>query len=234
MAGAVPKIAELERSLAGISLLVEASPEIIKEIEAKCRWSEHDAGDIIVDVRDMTTDVFFVVGGRLKVMNFRGESKEVALAELGPGDTFGELSAIDSNKRSARVAALEPTLLASMPGKEFRKILILCPEVALILLKRFAGLIRSLTMRVTTLSTLTDRQRVYFELLRLSEPNAEGDGSWVISNLPPHAEIAAKVGADKEEVAAAIGNLARYGVVERRHKTLIINDRDRLARLADQ
>ena len=234
MAEAVPKIADLERSLCDISLLVEASPKTIEEIEAKCQWSEHSAGDIIVEVQDKTTDVFFVVGGRLKVMDFRGESKEVALAELGPGDTFGELSAIDSNKRSARVAALEPTLLASMPGKEFRNTIILCPEIALILLKRFAGLIRSLTSRVTTLSTLTDRQRVYYELLRISEPDVAGDGAWIIHNLPPHAEIAAKVGADKEEVAAAIGNLARYGVVERQHKKLIINDRERLERLADQ
>ncbi len=234
MAEAVPKIAELARSLAGISILAEASPGIVGQIEEKCLWPEHQAGEIIVDVDDLTTDVFFVVGGHLKVMDFRGKSKEVALAELRPGDTFDEMSAIDSHKRSARVAAVESTLLASMPGKEFRNFLILCPEISLILLKRFTGLIRSLDARVTTLSTMTERQRVYYELLRIAEPNVESAGSWIIHILPPHAEIAAKVGADKEEVAGAIGNLASYGVVERRHRTLIITDYERLQRLAEQ
>ncbi|GEM_PF-3343575 len=99
--------------------------------------------------------------------------------------------------------------------------------------KRFAGFIRTLTTRVTSLSTMTPRQRVYFELLRISEPNAEGDGSWIINNIPSHSEIASWVGAEKGIVADAIGSLAREGVVARKHKSLVIKDHQRLVRLTD-
>ena len=226
-------LSNVPHSLAGITLLGEAGPHMLKRIEDMCEWLEFDTDEVVIDLADTSTNVYFVVVGRLKAMDYMDEEKEVSLAELRPGDSFGELAAIDSKKRSARVSALEPTMLASLGGKEFRQILIMCPEVSLVLLKRFASFIRSLTTRVTSLSTMTPRQRVYFELLRISEPNTEGDGSWIIPNIPAHAEIASWVGAEKGIVADAIGNLARDGVVARRHKSLLIKDHARLIRLAD-
>lgn len=222
------------RTLGGNKILVEAQPEVLADIEKKCEWLEYSPGDVVIDQADDTTNVFFVVKGKLKAMDYLFDEQEVALAELGPGDSFGELSAIDLKVRSARVTAMEPTLVASLPSKEFRKLLIACPGMALALLKRFAGFIRTLNTRITALSTLTPHQRIYYELLRISEPNTIGDGSWIIVNIPNHSEIASWVGAEKEIVADAIGKLARDGVVERKHKSLLIKDHPRLQRLANQ
>ena len=102
------------------------------------------------------------------------------------------------------------------------------------MLKRFTGLIRTLTARVSTLTTLSPHQRVYYELLRISEPHAAGDGSWMIANAPNHTKIAEAVGIDRQIVADAIGNLAREGVLERKHKNFIIKDHARLQRLINQ
>ncbi len=233
MVDTVADLKSVPRSLVGINLLTEAAPNMIKRMEDMCEWHEFDTDDVVIELADGSTAVYFVVGGRLKVMDFMDQEKEVSLAELRDGDCFGEISAIDGKERSARVTALEPTLLASMNSKEFRQILIMCPEISLVLLKRFAGFIRTLTTRVTSLSTMTPRQRVYFELLRISEPNAEGDGSWIINNIPSHSEIASWVGAEKGIVADAIGSLAREGVVARKHKSLVIKDHQRLVRLTD-
>jgi len=223
----------VDRTLSGITLLQEAGPEMIATVEDQCDWLEFSTDDIVIDLKDTGTNVYFIVAGKLRVMDFLDEDKEVTLADLTPGDSFGEMAAIDSKKRSARVTALEPSLLASMDGKAFRRFLVECPEVSLVLLKRFAGFIRTLTTRVTNLSTMTPRQRVYFELLRISEPATSGDGSWVISQIPSHQEIASWVGAEKGIVADAIGNLAREGVVARRHKSLVIKDHTRLQLLAE-
>ena len=223
-----------ERSLSEISILVEVPPKLMAEIENECEWLEYSPGDVIIDATDSTTDVFFLVKGSLRVMNILADTQEVALAELQSGDCFGELSAIDSKNRSARVTAIERSIVATLPGKEFRRLLVVCPEMSLALLKSLTSLIRTLSARVTSLSLMSPHQRVYYELLRISEPNAQGDGSWVIHNIPNHAEIAAWVGAEREVVADAIGRLARERVVERKHKNLLIKDRERLQRLAEQ
>ena len=226
--GAIPPN---DRTLDGIELLSEAPPEVVRRLEQSCRWFVCDANQIIVDRNDESTEVFFITHGRVKVMDFLANDQEIALAELGAGTSFGELSAIDFSRRSARVSALEPTTLAALPSKEFRRLLMDCPGIAIMLLKRFAGLIRTLNNRVTSLSTLSPHQRVYYELLRMSEPNPQGDGSWLIHFLPKHEEIASWSGTSREDVAMAIGHLAREGIVGRKHKSLVIKDHGRLQML---
>ena len=234
---ALPELINFDKSdcsLNGISLLTEASPEKITELENSCEWIEYNPKDIIIDLNDNSTSVYFVVKGTLQVLDFMNEDQVVALADMVEGDTIGELSAIDLKVRSARVSASEATLLAKLSSKEFRSLLVSCPEISLALLKQFAGYIRTMNSRVTALSTMTAHQRVYYELIRIAEPNTEGDGSWVIMNAPGHADIASKAGADRSDVATAIGRLARDGVIERKHKQYTIKDFPRLQRLADQ
>lgn len=226
-------ISPKNRTLDGIELLSEAPPEVVRRVEESCRWFVCDANQIIVDRNDESTEVFFITHGRVKVMDFLSNDQEIALAELGAGTSFGELSAIDFSRRSARVSALEPTTLAALPSKEFRRLLMDCPGIAIMLLKRFAGLIRTLNNRVTSLSTLSPHQRVYYELLRMSEPNPQGDGSWLIHFLPKHEEIASWSGTSREDVAMAIGHLAREGIVGRKHKSLVIKDHGRLQMLVN-
>jgi len=226
-------IAAKERTLDGIELLSEAPPKVVQRLEQSCRWFVCEPNQIIVDRDDESTEVFFITKGRVKIMDFLAHDQEIALAELGPGTSFGELSAIDSSRRSARVSALEATTLAALPSQDFRALLMDCPGISLMLLKRFAGLIRTMNSRVTALSTLSPHQRVYYELLRMSEPNPQGDGSWLIHYLPKHEEIASWSGTSREDVAMAIGHLAREGIVGRKHKSLVIKDHGRLQMLVN-
>ncbi len=232
MAGKKQTADNRKRGLAGITILVEVEPRKIARVEKKCRWLEFEPDDIIIDIDDTTTDVYFIVEGKVKIMDFMAENPEVALAELGAGDSIGELTALDSRKRSARVTATVPTTVAALSSKDFRELLIDCPEMSLALLKRFSGYIRSLNLRLASLSFLSPHQRIYHELLRIAQPNTTGDGSWVIVNAPNHSEIATWVCAGKEIVADAIGKLARDGVIERRHHNFIIKDHTRLKMLA--
>ncbi|MBT5374236.1 MAG: Crp/Fnr family transcriptional regulator [Rhodospirillaceae bacterium] len=221
------------KDLTGIEILAEASLEKLRELEDSCTWHTYQAGETIIDRDDESSDIFFIVTGKVKVLDHMANDQEIALAEIGPGRSFGELSAMDANKRSARVTALEKTTLAALSRKKFRKLILDCPEIGLMLLKRFATVIRNLNSRVTALSALTPHQRVYYELLRMSEPNPEGNGTWVIQHVPKHEEIASWSGTESTDVASAIGHLAREGVVGRKNKSLIIKDHARLQMLVN-
>ncbi len=225
---------EIDHCLDDVELLQSVSPEKLMQLTEKCNWIEYRANDIIVDVNDEGTSLFFLVKGKLRVMDFLAKGQEVALAEIKSGDLFGELSAIDLNIRSARVIALEPILLAELPSEEFHKLLIECPFVATALLRRFAKLIRHMTQRLTSMSMLSPHQRIYSELLRLSEPNTSESGGWIINDAPNHQELSSWVGTDRQTVADAIGNLARDGVIQRKHKDLIIKNHLRLQQLIDK
>ncbi len=221
-------------TLDDVKLLNGVSADVMARLTACCNWQHFETSQIVIDQDDTGTSVFFIIKGKLRVMDFMGEEQQVSLADLGPGDAFGELAAVDRKSRSARVTAIEPTLVAEISSEDFHELLLECPTVTFALLKRFAGVIREMTSRVTAMSTMTPHQRIYHELIRLAEPDTHEDGLWVIVNAPNHAELSTWVGTDKQTVADAIGNLARDGIIERKHKNFMIRDHTRLQRLAHQ
>ena len=62
---------ESERSLREVNLLAEAPPEKIAELEACCEWLEYDADEIIVNLKDESTNVFFIIKGKLYYFKLR-------------------------------------------------------------------------------------------------------------------------------------------------------------------
>lgn len=225
-------IEPIAHGLDATGLLAELSPEALRAIEKKCRWLELKPGDVVFEREDDSREVFFVVRGSVRAMNFLGSEREVSLADLPAGSHFGELSAVDNRERSARVVANEPAVIAALGRDDFLVLLHEHPKVTVRLLGDFASIIRTTNQRVFSLSTLTPRQRVYLELLRMAEPNPKGDGSWLIEIVPNHNEIASWAGTDKLEVANAIGALVRDAILERKYKSFIIKDHTRLKSLA--
>ena len=52
------------------------------------------------------------------------------LAELGPGDYFGEIAMLDGGRRSATVTTTAPAKLLVMFGSEFRQLQQAQPQIA--------------------------------------------------------------------------------------------------------
>ena len=217
-----------KHSLAKVKLLSDVAPESLEELSNNCRWREFKTDEVVLDRNNVSREVYFITDGSVRVMNFIGKDREVTLAEIKQGAHFGELAAIGSPERTARVVALEKTIVAAMSRDYFISMLLKFPEVSLRLLRGLAYVISSMNERVATLSVTAPRQRVYLELLRLAVPDPRGRGDWVIEPLPKHDELAAWAGVDVEEVAHAIGKLAREKVLERQNRTLVIHDRAKM------
>lgn len=233
------------RSLEHIKLLADVPTDRIRTLETQVTWRTFAPNEMIFEIDDTSTDVYFIARGKLRIIIFShhegdtvpegpagGNEGSVILADMTTGDTFGEIAAVDGRPRSARAVALDNCHIACLPADAFVQLIEDCPKVAVALVRRFAGLVRSLNRRVHSLSTQSPTQRVYSELVRLSEPNTQGDGSWLIPTLPAHGDIASWAGTEKETVAQAIGQLARDGIVERRHRTLLVKNHARLRFLA--
>jgi len=200
----------------------------LAEIESMTKWHHLAAAEVVFDQDSHSRDVYFVVSGRVRVLTASQPDREVALADVGAGDHFGELAAIDGGERSAKVVAQEDSLIASIEGPAFKAVMLRFPEVGLRLVEGFARIIRTLDARVTDLSSLTDGQRVMVELVRLAQPDPRLAGNFHIADLPNHKEIASWAGTSREAVAQTIGELARMGVVERRSMSLLVHDWSKL------
>lgn len=222
------------RSLRSIALLAPLPDERLAAVERLCRWHQRDAGQLLISHRDPSTDVYFLTAGKVRAVIYSAAGKAVAFRDHGPGDTLGELAAIDGRSRSASVEALEPCTMASLAAGDFRQTLKDEPSVAQELMVHLTGMVRILTDRVYEFSTLAVSNRIHAELLRLSRGAEQADGSALISPAPLQADIAERISTHREAVAREFGRLASVGVIARKGKVLLIADVERLRRMVGE
>ncbi|WP_298728170.1 Crp/Fnr family transcriptional regulator [uncultured Ferrovibrio sp.] len=212
-------------SLERIELLSELSPAARLEVERSCQWRRFAAGEQILDRNSDSRDVYFVVEGSVEVVNFSGNGREISYAIVPAGGYFGEIAAIDGERRSASVVAQTACRLASLPPKAFEALLAREPSVALKVMRRLTGIIRTNNERIMDLATLGAIQRVYRELLKMARPDPINAGGWMIYPMPKQHEIARRAATTRETVARVLANLLHGGQMVRRDKTYYLTDR---------
>ena len=199
-----------------------------------CSWTQHKSGVEIIDRNSDSRDMYFVVSGRVRVVNYSLSGREVAYAILEAGDYFGEIAAIDGQPRSAHVVTMDPVLLASLPPTGVRSLINSHPEIAIQIMEKLAAIIRNCDDRIMDLATLGAIQRVYRELLKLVKADPVQPDSWLIYPMPTQAQIAALASTTRETVARVISQLASAGIVEKKSKTLYIRNKEKLEVLAER
>lgn len=224
-----------ERSaLADIELFKDFDPAMLVNIEQSCRYRRFSAQEQIIDRDALSSDVYFIIRGRARVVAYSVSGREITFADLRTGDYFGEVSAIDGKPRSAGVMALEDSLLLSLPRRQFLNILTDFPEVALRVMRRLALIVRSADERIMDLSTLAANNRVQAELLRQARTDKTLRNIAIIEPIPIHSDIASRVSTTRETVARVLNELARKGIVERTRTALVIRDVPRLQTMVEE
>lgn len=224
---------ETEHSLSGIRLFAGMPEEALNAVEDQCRWVKVGSGQTVIARDDTSEQIVFVVDGTIRVTSYSDDSGETVLGEVTAGGLFGDLSAINSSDCAAEVVGDKAGLVAIMSGEAFRTVLMDHPPIAIRHVEQLAGELKTQNCDSGQTSGLQPRQRVFAELIQLAVPNPVGDGSWLIDKVPNHDEIASRSSTEKTEVAMAIGTLARDGIIERKHRTLVIRDHPRLTMLAN-
>jgi CRP/FNR family cyclic AMP-dependent transcriptional regulator len=109
--------------LADIGLFGGLSQETLEVLASSIPASRVEAGEMVVEEGDTSTQMFVVIAGELEVIK-KGESGgDVRVAVLGPSDWFGEMSIIDVQPRSASVRAVAPTLMMTITADHVENLL---------------------------------------------------------------------------------------------------------------
>jgi CRP/FNR family cyclic AMP-dependent transcriptional regulator len=112
----------------------------LERIVARITELDVPADRVIVRQGEIGTGFFVVVSGAVRVVR-DGES----IAQLGPGEFFGELSVLDGQPRVAQVISSEPTICLALASWDFEAVVKDQPSVALAILRELAGRLRELT-----------------------------------------------------------------------------------------
>jgi Ni/Fe-hydrogenase subunit HybB-like protein len=102
--------------------LTSAPKEVRQSILASAMVLEAKAGDVLLRQGDIEQGAFFVLKGRVTVKREEGGRFRITRS-LGPGEQFGEISALAGTPRTGTAIAEEPALILSLPVDSLRKLM---------------------------------------------------------------------------------------------------------------
>jgi CRP-like cAMP-binding protein len=138
--------------LAGHSLFADLPPADLDSLLTHSRPVLFTAGEAIVREGATGRSLYQVISGRVEVQKEVQPGHSIHVAELGPGEVFGEMTLFQGAPRSATVRALEDSRLLRVDRAGVRELLERDPD----LLERFAQLVNS---RRRELESLGDEEQ---------------------------------------------------------------------------
>lgn len=203
---------------------------LCEELRFLGRVQQMRAGQIILAAGAESREVYLVLSGRVHVTLFAASGREVSIRDIGQGDIFGELAAIDGGSRAATVIAATDGSLAVVPADAFLQAATGSPDAALPMLRRLARQVRTLTDKIFELSALPARGRLHCELLRLAGTAVRSGEDIIIEPAPTHAELAARIGSQREVVTREFSYLAELDIVRQDRRRLTFTNLTGLVR----
>jgi membrane protein len=158
------------------------------------------AGTQVFREGDRDQEMYYVLTGRIRLEKKAGRVRKV-LAEMGPGQYFGEMAALIDAPRSASAVAAEDSELAVIDGRVFQHLLRESETVSLLLLREFAQRIKR------TNTALDDLSQTWIRLVVVAHLARHGPGDRV-------ADLARITGKDPSDVQEVLEELASLGVLE--------------------
>jgi len=219
--------------LGRIRVLRDIPPEELLVLEGVCRYKRFRSGEQIFDHQSRTREVFFVVTGKVRIVNYSLAGREITFDNIDAGGQFGELAAIDGKPRSAGAVALTESLIVSMSARHFLSTMEKYPATALRIMQHLAALLRASTARIMDLSTLGANNRVQADLVRLARAKSGKGNAATLKPIPVHGDIASRVSTTRETVARVLNDLARQGIIERTKDALVVHDISQLEHLVE-
>jgi CRP-like cAMP-binding protein len=223
----------VDEVLAKAGLFQGVSAEDAEALAAQFEYLDYPRGAVVFHEGEPGDSLYIVLAGKIKLGRRTADGRESLVAVMGPSDQFGELSIFDPGPRTTTAVTVTDARLARMPKHALRGWIANRPQIAEQLLRVLARRLRRTNNHLADLIFTDVPGRVAKQLLQLAQRfgSLEGGQLRVTHDLTQE-ELAQLVGASRETVNKALADFAQRGWLRLEGKSVIILDRERLARRA--
>jgi CRP-like cAMP-binding protein len=189
------------------------------------------AGQIVFTAGEPTEHLYVVRSGRVRIYVASPQGDELTLTVLSHGDSIGELSLVDGERRSASAAALEDTELLAIAADRVKAALVADPALLWAVAGDLAATVRRLTGASADMVFL-DLPRRLAKLI-VAEARSDGNGSLLAELGMSQSGIAARLGVTRQSLNRALNGLVRRGWIRPHGRRYVVEDLPALARFAN-
>ncbi|HEY6247512.1 MAG TPA: DUF1003 domain-containing protein [Pyrinomonadaceae bacterium] len=146
---AISNLSDEAQSLARVPLFRRLEPHELEHLAEEVEQVNYKAGEIIFHEYDTGDALYVVEEGAVRIWVTDEDVREVTLAELHPGQLFGEMAVLDRGQRSSSATAMVDTHLHRLTSDDFEKFLIAHPDCAIDVICEIAARLRQTNLLVT-------------------------------------------------------------------------------------
>ncbi len=215
--------------LAAIPLLSSLAEADMQRLAGCARTQRVPAGHVIIERGDPPEALFAVVTGKLKVVAPRSAGRDATLHILGPGDVFGEVALFHADGRTARVTAIEASVLLVVDRRDFMDLLARSSELSARMLSLMAARLRNTIAHFDATTSLDVPARLARKLLLLAEDFGVRDGKRIVLALKlSQSELGDLVDSSRQTVNRELRRWREEGIVTTEGGRLVVLDLQRL------
>jgi CRP-like cAMP-binding protein len=138
----------MKNLLSDVAIFSGLNEKALEAFLGQAKRSAAPAGTIIAREGDTNECMFLIESGKVSIIKNFGSPNPVTLAELGPGQSFGEMCVLETLPRSATAKALVESNILNIPSSAFFKLYRQEPEQYCVILLNIA---RDLSSRLRQL-----------------------------------------------------------------------------------
>jgi CRP/FNR family cyclic AMP-dependent transcriptional regulator len=128
--GTVENSMEIE-ALRAVPLFSSLDRKAAKELSAFLSIHDYERSSFVFRNRDPGDAMYLIDLGKVRISIADADGHVVTLAELGPGDFFGEMAMLDGHGRSADATVIEDARLAKLTREDFLSFVDSDPRIVL-------------------------------------------------------------------------------------------------------
>ena len=121
----------------------EVSTEDLRVVAKTLEEESYFSGDRIFDINEFGDHMYVMQSGKVGISLSNDPDSREFVAELGPGECFGEMNLLDELPRSATAHVLEDAVVLSLEKSRLRGLIINYPELSLGMVKGLSQRLRS-------------------------------------------------------------------------------------------
>jgi CRP/FNR family transcriptional regulator, cyclic AMP receptor protein len=209
-----------------LALLDESARAKLNELGRITRFSR---GTRLMHEGEPGESVMLLLEGHVKTSCVTPEGQELVLSFRGPGDVLGEMSFLDSERRSSSVTAIEPVEALVLPARSFRSYLEATPSAAMTMIDVIGRRFRDANRKRVQFGASDTVGRVAARLVELAERyGEEAEGGIRIRLAITQEELGSWTSSSRAGVAKALQTLRELGWIETDRKRITVRDLEAL------
>ncbi len=215
-----PAVRELFRK---VSIFADVDDNALDRLANMAASKDYQKGALVFGQDEPGDAMFVIFSGRVRVVLYGENGKDITLTFFKAGDFFGEMSLLDEQNRSANVITTEPSTLLVLKREDFLKHLNESPTTAINVITELSRRLRKADEVIGNLALLDVYGRVARMLLELAENDGEQvEEGILIHRRPTQQDIASMVNSSRETVSRVLNELQKRGLLLMDGKKVIL------------